>query len=72
MIRVVDDFGCEALAGWENKQAAGLGWQTSPFPEEFRRPIDFRGQTFVHRAIERRLLEHLAMGRIGWQWNVNF
>src|SRR5438876_5249452 len=44
----------------------------STFPEKFCRPIDFRRQTFVHRTIERGLLEHFALRAICRQRNVNF
>jgi len=33
-----------------------------PFPEKFRRTIDFWRQTFVHRTIESRLLQHFVIG----------
>src|SRR5678816_2157884 len=35
--------------------------QRSSFPEKFRGAVDFRWQTFVHRTIEGRLLQHFAM-----------
>ena len=44
----------------------------SSFPEEFRWAMDFGGQTFVHRTVERSLLQHLAVRRIGRKRNVNF
>src|SRR2546421_13077887 len=34
------------------------------FPEKFGGPFDFRWQAFVHRTIQRGLLEHFAMRRI--------
>jgi hypothetical protein len=43
-----------------------------PFPEKFYRTIDFRRQAFVHRTIERGLLEHFALRMIFWQWNMDF
>ena len=33
----------------------------SAFPEKFRRTIDFRRQTFVHRTIERGLLKRFTV-----------
>jgi hypothetical protein len=33
----------------------------SSFPEKFRWPIDFGRQTFVHRTVERSLLQHLTV-----------
>jgi hypothetical protein len=44
----------------------------SPFPEKFYRTIDFRRQAFVHRTIERGLLEHFALRMILWQRNMDF
>jgi hypothetical protein len=45
--------------------------RASSFPEKFRGPIDFPGQAFVHRTIERRLLQHFAVRRIWRKWNMN-
>src|SRR6266511_5405403 len=42
------------------------------FPEKFYRTIDFRRQAFVHRTIERGLLEHFALRMILWQRNMDF
>src|SRR5207248_10039903 len=42
-----------------------------PFPEKFGRAMDFRRQTLVHRTIERGLLKHFAMRRIGRERDVN-
>src|SRR5205823_14000543 len=43
----------------------------STFPEEFRRSIDLCRQAFVHRTVQRSLLEYFAIRRVGRQRNVN-
>src|SRR6266481_3136078 len=43
-----------------------------PFPKKFRRAMDFLRKTLVHRTVERGLLEHFAMWRIGRKRDMNF
>jgi hypothetical protein len=43
-----------------------------PFPEKFRRAIDFRWEAFVHGAIERGLLKDFPLRMIGRERDVNF
>jgi hypothetical protein len=44
----------------------------SPFPEKLRRPTNFRRQAFVHRTIERGLLQDFSLRMIGRKRDVNF
>ncbi len=43
-----------------------------PFPEKFRRAMNFRWEAFVHGTIERGLLKDFPVRVIGRQRNVNF
>src|SRR5438034_5222725 len=76
-LKAVCAFGqrCATEPWKETKFDGRLGAQSLPWlalPEKFRRPMNFRRKTLVHRAIEARLFEHFAMRMIGRKRNVNF
>jgi hypothetical protein len=60
---------------WEETKFDGqLGAQSVPhvtLPKKFRRAMDFGRKTLVHGAIERGLLQHVAVRMIGRKRNVN-